>query len=76
MIGVDVQSEARARFRLGGSAEDLLVAVDLARREKECCAFFDFSVEVGTDACWLVAGVPYEAARVLTDFVRLVQSTG
>jgi hypothetical protein len=74
-VSVDVPSQARARFRLGGSDEDLLAAVDLARREKECCAFFDFSVEVGTDACWLVAGVPDEAAPLLADLVQLAQST-
>ena len=59
------------RLRLEPSADTLLAAVDLARREKSCCRFFEFSIDVQEDGCWLVVGVPPDAAAVLADFSLL-----
>ena len=46
---------------------------DLARREKECCAFFDFTVTAdGQEVRWDAAVAVGEAARdVLAGFYRL-----
>jgi hypothetical protein len=60
------------RVKLDASPEALAAAVDLARREKACCAFFAFSIEVEADASWLSVTVPPEAADVLADFASLL----
>jgi hypothetical protein len=49
----------RLRFRRSpGLHEDLS---DLTRREKECCAFFEFSIEVSDQELVLEVGAPPEA---------------
>jgi len=60
------------RVQLDDSARALEAAVDLARREKACCGFFDFSIEVEVDASWLSIKVPPDAADTLEDFVSLL----
>jgi hypothetical protein len=62
----------RLRLRLDSSPETLIAAVDLARREKSCCGFFEFSIDLQPDGNWLVIGVPHDAAGVLSDFSRFV----
>jgi hypothetical protein len=62
----------RLRVRLNPLQETLAVAVDLALREKSCCKFFDFSLDLQLDGCWLVIAVPPDAAGVLSDFSQLV----
>jgi hypothetical protein len=64
--------DVHLRVRLNGSTEDLEAAVDLARREKACCAFFVFSIEVEADASWLSVTVPPDAAEILAGFVSLL----
>jgi hypothetical protein len=66
----------RVRFRLQDGPEAVSTAADLARREKACCGFFEFSIEVQVDSCWLVVGVPEEAASVLTNFALFAGPTG
>lgn len=60
-----------ARFRLGPGDDVLVTAVDLAQREKACCGFFSFSVELDSDARWLRVEVPGDAAPILADLVAL-----
>jgi hypothetical protein len=60
------------RVQLDGSAGTLEAAVDLARREKACCSFFEFAIEVEADACWLSITVPPDAADILDDFASLL----
>lgn len=59
------------RFRAGPGVEDWVR--DLARREKACCAFFDFTVTAGgQEVRWDVTVADDEAARqVLAGFYRL-----
>jgi len=57
------------RMRLGAGDDTVLVAVDLAQREKSCCGFFQFSLELEADSRWLRAEVPPDAAGVLDDFL-------
>jgi hypothetical protein len=49
----------------------LAAAVDLAQREKACCDFFEFEIDIESDALWLSVRVPAEASLVLDDFARL-----
>ena len=46
------------RLLLRDSGDDLLAAVDLARREHECCRFFEFALRLEAEACRLVVRVP------------------
>jgi hypothetical protein len=63
--------ESSARLRLKDGDDVLLTAVDLARREKECCAFFEFSLELLPDAVWLDVRVPAEATTMLDALVDI-----
>jgi len=60
-----------ARLRLTPGDDVLLAAVDLAQREKACCGFFSFSIEVDSIDRWLRVEVPADATTVLEDLVAL-----
>ena len=62
----------RLRLQLKESSEVLSAAVDLARREIICCAFFDFSILIEPERWWLVMGVPPDATDILRDFAGLL----
>lgn len=66
--------ETAARLRLEGCEETTLVAIDLARREKACCPFFEFRLLLLPDSIWLEIEAPDEAASVLDGLVNLRQS--
>jgi hypothetical protein len=57
-------------MKLNDGDDVILTAVDLARREKDCCAFFDFRLELLPDAIWLEVGAPDEAASLLDALVE------
>jgi hypothetical protein len=59
-------------FQLGESTGAVSEAADLAQREKACCSFFEFSLELEATGWWLVVRVPPEAAPVLAEFASLV----
>jgi hypothetical protein len=61
----------RFRFRADPGVEDWVR--DLARREQECCGFFDFTVITdGQEICWDATVPDDEAARqALDEFYRL-----
>jgi hypothetical protein len=67
-----VVGDDQLRLLLNPRPDVLPVAVDLARREKSCCQFFDFSIQIQEESCWLVISVPHQAAPVLADFARLL----
>ncbi len=71
VTAVERTSDRRLRVRLADSPMALTAAVDLAQREKACCAFFEFSVDVDATSRWLVVGVPAEAAGTLAEFATL-----
>lgn len=71
VVGSERPSDTALRLRLERSDKTLLHAADLARREKGCCGFFDFSIDVQTDALWLIVRVPDEASGILDDFAGL-----
>jgi hypothetical protein len=62
------------RFRAGPGVEDWVR--DLARREKACCAFFDFTVDAdGHEVRWEARVADDEAARqMLAGFYRLADT--
>jgi len=53
------------RLRLRDDDPTLLAAVDLAGREKACCPFLAFSVDVESDGRWLRIAAPPDAAELL-----------
>jgi hypothetical protein len=69
---VEWVKNVHVRVRLINSTQAVLAAVDLARREKACCAFFAFSIDVEADASWLSVTVPPAAAEILADFASLL----
>lgn len=69
---VEVERSGRAaRLRLGASDDAVLVATDLARREKACCPFFEFRLEIGAEAVWLEIEAPDEATAILDGLIGL-----
>jgi hypothetical protein len=62
-----IRSESSARLRLADGEDVITTAVDLARREKTCCAFFEFVLELLPEAVWLRVSAPSEAATILDD---------
>jgi len=65
VVGVVRPAPSQARLRLRPGDEVVLAAVDLARREKACCAFFGLSIEPQPAANWLVIEAPEDAAPLL-----------
>jgi hypothetical protein len=61
----------RLRLELRPHQEDIGALALLAQREKACCAFFDFTFEVESDAIALVVRVPPEAQTALDDLASL-----
>jgi hypothetical protein len=64
-----IRSESFARLRLSEGDGVIVTAVDLARREKACCAFFDFRLGLLADEVWLEVRAPAEAATVLDELL-------
>ncbi len=71
VTGVEVRG-AVARFHLDRTDEVLLAAASLSQREKECCGFFEFTIELDAGDRWLVARVPPGAEEVLAGFAGLL----
>jgi hypothetical protein len=65
-------SARNVRFQLSESTSARRDAADLAQREKACCSFFEFSLELEASGWWLVVRVPPDAAPVLAEFASLV----
>jgi hypothetical protein len=64
----------RVEFRLADGPIAAGRLVDLARREKACCAFFSFAVEIDAQGATMVVEVPEDAVAVLDDFAALRSS--
>src|ERR1700694_2171460 len=59
------RSELVARLRLRDGDRVILTAVDLARRERACCAFLGFALELHPQETWLEVVAPNGAASTL-----------
>jgi hypothetical protein len=64
----------RVRLRLVDGPHPAGLLVDLARREKACCDFFTFAVEIDRQGATMVVEVPDDAVAVLDDFVALLDA--
>jgi hypothetical protein len=77
-LGSKIRSVDRAgnvaTLTLVGGSETLVMAADLAEREKTCCAFFAFSIEFDGSDVRLRVEVPPDAEPVLTGLLGLVPS--
>jgi hypothetical protein len=70
------RDSTRFRFRADPGVEDWVR--DLARREKACCAFFDFTIDADShEVRWEARVAGDEAAReMLAGFYRLADAAG
>jgi hypothetical protein len=59
-------------FELAEQMDHLPELVALARREKQCCTFFRFTLEIEPDAVELRISVPAEASAALDGFQDLI----
>lgn len=64
-----IRTDAVARLRLVEGDDVILSAANLARREKECCAFFEFRIDLSSDGVWLEIEAPVDAAALLDDLI-------
>jgi hypothetical protein len=63
-VTVERASPTELAIHLGAGA-DIPVVIDLAQREKACCPFFEFSLDIGAESSCLRLRVPDDAAPVL-----------
>jgi len=68
------RSSFSARLRLRDESESILLAADLAQREKTCCAFFEFRLSILADAIWLEIEIPDDVGVTLDGLAFLVES--
>ncbi len=66
-----IRTDTSVRLRLEEGGDAILAGVDLSRREKSCCAFFEFRLVPLPDAVWLEIDAPPEAAAVLDGLANL-----
>ncbi len=74
VTGVARTGPGELRFALGSRLDDLATVVELAQREKACCQFFEFSLEIGSDELCLVVRAPDEAAPILDGLAAMIAS--
>ena len=61
-------SPTELEIHLTDGLDELPALVGLAQREKACCPFFDFGLEIGSDRVTLKVSVPGEAVSILDKF--------
>lgn len=66
------RSSFSVRLRLRDGCESILLATDLAQREKVCCAFFEFHLLILANAVWLEIEIPDDAGVSLEDLAFLI----
>jgi len=65
---------ASVRLTLADDEAALVAAASLGQREKQCCPFFDVSVELGPRQRALVLSVPAGAEEALAGFAEMLRS--
>ena len=63
---------AAVHLVLEPSASALVAAAELAQREKECCPFFDFAINIGAEQRTLSIRVPDGAEEAMAAFVAVL----
>lgn len=71
VTAVSRSEPTRLELDVGFDSARIAALVDLARREKACCEFFDFAFHVGADEVTLAVTVPQDATAVLDGFAAL-----
>ena len=71
VVSVEVEPTA-VHLALEPSDAALVKAVGLAQREKQCCPFFDVTVDVGVQERTLSLSVPEGAEEAMTTFVAML----
>ncbi len=69
-VAVSRPSPTRLELRLIDHLDQLGNLVGLAQREKACCPFFDFSLDIAAHSVTLVVSVPEDAATLLDELSR------
>jgi hypothetical protein len=72
--GVARSAPGRVELRIVDGPHHAGRLVDLARREKACCAFFTFAVEIDSQGVTMVVEVPHDAVAVLDDILGLLEA--
>lgn len=73
VVAIDRPSPGRVEMQLSRDPLQIGAVVDLACREKACCEFFEFALEIGAERATLVVSVPPGAVPVLDEFAGLVR---
>lgn len=63
-------SPTRLEFTRNDDLDRVGAMVGLAQREKACCPFFDFSLDIAAGSVTLVVSVPDEGAPLLDQLCR------
>jgi uncharacterized heparinase superfamily protein len=71
-VSAVTQESGVVRLLLAPTEAALVAAASLAQREKECCAFFDFAIELEAEQRWLRVNVPESADTMLHAFVEML----
>ncbi len=69
-VTVTRPSPTRLELRLSERLDQIGKLVGLAQREKACCPFFDFSLDIAADSVTLVVSVPEDGAPLLDKLSR------
>lgn len=67
-VAAERVSPARLSLRLRDDLDQVGTVISLAQREKACCPFFDFTIEIEADRVTLHISVPADAAGILDSF--------
>ena len=69
-VEVTRPSPTRLELRLSDGLDRIGAVVGLAQREKACCPFLEFSLDIAADSVTLVVSVPDEGAPLLDELSR------
>lgn len=72
VAAVRAPDPGRLRVRLADGDTALLTATGLARRERACCPFFGFALDLDDEGWWLQLSVPAGGEPVLADLAGLL----
>lgn len=71
VTGAERSQAGQLRLTLTEDPDRITQLLALAKAEKSCCSFFDFTLAIGADTTSLVIGVPAGSETILDAFARL-----
>lgn len=75
VTGVERSQPEQLRLTLADDPDRITQLLALAKAEKSCCSFFDFTLAIDADTTSLVIGVPPGSETILDDFARLTPAS-